>query len=90
MHTYNRRSSRGNDQKSRLPPVETSDVMTHLRRFIARLIVAALVPIALVAQSASLPNRPSSLKLAAIGDNGTGERPQYDAAEHGVQRKRYE
>lgn len=56
--------------------------MTHLRhRFIAFLIVVALAPIALVAQSASLPNRPGSLKFAAIGDNGTGERPQYDVAE---------
>jgi Calcineurin-like phosphoesterase len=33
------------------------------------------------AQSLSLPNRPDSLKFAAIGDNGTGERPQYEVAD---------
>ena len=36
---------------------------------------------ALLAQSAPLPNRPDSLKFAAIGDNGTGDRPQYEIAE---------
>ena len=30
--------------------------------------------------SRSFPNRPDSLKFAAIGDNGTGDRPQYDIA----------
>ena len=30
------------------------------------------------AQDAALPNRPASLKFAAIGDNGTGEPPEYD------------
>jgi len=28
-----------------------------------------------------LPNKPDTLKFAVIGDNGTGERPQYDAGE---------
>ena len=33
------------------------------------------------AQEASfLPNRPGTLKFAAIGDNGTGDQPQYDVA----------
>jgi len=32
------------------------------------------------AQDLSVPNRPGSLKFAAIGDNGTGERPEYDVA----------
>ena len=35
----------------------------------------------LLAQSAALPNRPDSLKFAAIGDNGTGDRPQYEVAQ---------
>jgi len=30
------------------------------------------------AQGLTLPNRLASLKFAAIGDNGTGERPEYD------------
>ena len=32
----------------------------------------------LVAQSLTLPNRPDSLKFAVIGDNGTGDQPEYD------------
>ena len=35
---------------------------------------------ALVAQT-RLPNRPDSVKFAAIGDNGTGDRPQYEVAD---------
>jgi calcineurin-like phosphoesterase family protein len=42
---------------------------------------AALVRFGLVAQERSfLPNRAGSLKFAAIGDNGTGDQPQYDVA----------
>src|SRR5262249_13765645 len=33
------------------------------------------------AQSFALPNRADSLKFAAIGDNGTGDQPQYDVAQ---------
>jgi 3',5'-cyclic AMP phosphodiesterase CpdA len=35
----------------------------------------------LLAQPAPLPNRPNSLKFAAIGDNGTGDREQYEVAQ---------
>jgi len=31
-------------------------------------------------EASALPNRPGSLKFAAIGDNGTGDQPQYDVA----------
>jgi hypothetical protein len=31
--------------------------------------------------SPPLPNRPDSLKFAAIGDNGTGDQPQFDVAQ---------
>jgi 3',5'-cyclic AMP phosphodiesterase CpdA len=49
------------------------------RRIVASLILAAAVASAgLFAQSSPLPNRPGSLKFAAIGDNGTGDRPQYE------------
>ena len=44
-------------------------------------LAAALASAALLAQSAQLPNRSDSLKFAAIGDNGTGERPQYEVAQ---------
>ncbi len=41
----------------------------------------AAVAVALAAQQASpLPNRAGSLKFAVIGDNGTGDQPQYDVA----------
>jgi Calcineurin-like phosphoesterase len=44
-------------------------------------LVAAAAFAGLLAQSASLPNQPDSVKFAAIGDNGTGDRPQYEVAE---------
>ena len=48
------------------------------------LLTAALLALACAAVlaqgSQSLPNRPDSLKFAAIGDNGTGERAQYEVA----------
>ena len=42
----------------------------------------ALATATVFAQSAvSLPNRPDSVKFGAIGDNGTGDRPQYEVAQ---------
>ena len=42
----------------------------------------ALATATIVAQSSvPLPNRPDSVSFAAIGDNGTGERPQYEIAQ---------
>jgi 3',5'-cyclic AMP phosphodiesterase CpdA len=41
----------------------------------------ALACVELTAQSLTLPNRPDSLKFAAIGDNGTGDTPQYEVGE---------
>lgn len=43
------------------------------------LLVAAVTAAAVFGQSlVALPNRPDSVKFAAIGDNGTGERAQYE------------
>jgi 3',5'-cyclic AMP phosphodiesterase CpdA len=54
-------------------------------RILPTLIVAAAAASAsLLAQPASLPNRSDSVKFAAIGDNGTGDRPQYDVAQQMV------
>ncbi len=51
------------------------------RRLLSTLLfIAATAAPGLLAQSAPLPNRPDSLKFAAIGDNGTGDGPQYDIA----------
>ena len=44
------------------------------------LVAAAAYP-ALFAQAFRLPNRPDSVKFSAIGDNGTGDRPQYEIAD---------
>ena len=45
------------------------------------LFAAAAASAALLAQSSPLPNKSGSLKFAAIGDNGTGDRPQYEVAQ---------
>ena len=42
------------------------------------LLVAAIGAAVVSAQSLSLPNKAGSLKFAAMGDNGTGEPPQYE------------
>ncbi len=56
--------------------------MPSLRRQTAPLIalLAAIAVTAVFGQAAPLPNKPGSLKFAAIGDNGTGDTPQYDVA----------
>ena len=51
---------------------------------VAAIGAAAVVAVSLLAQPAALPARPGSLKFAAIGDNGTGDKPQYDVAEEMV------
>jgi Calcineurin-like phosphoesterase len=51
---------------------------------VRRCLIPALIAVAcagLLAQSVALPNRPDSVKFAAIGDNGTGDRPQYEVAQ---------
>jgi 3',5'-cyclic AMP phosphodiesterase CpdA len=45
------------------------------------LLLTALGSAQIVAQSPPLPTRSDSLKFAAIGDNGTGGRPQYEVAQ---------
>jgi calcineurin-like phosphoesterase family protein len=51
------------------------------RLLLAAGIAVTLLRTASVAQEAAvLPNRPGSVKFAAIGDNGTGDQPQYDVA----------
>ena len=43
-------------------------------------IVLAVVAAGPLAVERPLPNRPDSVKFAVIGDNGTGDQPQYDVA----------
>jgi calcineurin-like phosphoesterase family protein len=53
-----------------------------LKRITATLfLVVSVAAAGLLGQSVSLPNRPESLKFVAIGDNGTGDREQYEVAE---------
>lgn len=56
--------------------------MTSPRRtiFPTVLLLAAAAIAGLAAQSSRLPNTRDSVKFAAIGDNGTGDRPQYELA----------
>jgi hypothetical protein len=53
------------------------------RRLLSLAVLIAAMYAVLPAQTsqAPLPNRSGSLKFAAIGDNGTGDRPQYEVAE---------
>lgn len=48
---------------------------------IAPILCAFLVVAGLAAQEVKLPNTKGSLKLAVMGDNGNGARPQYEVAE---------
>jgi len=56
-------------------------VASKRRLFPFLLLAAAVASAALFAQFSTLPNRSDSLKFAAIGDNGTGERQQYELAQ---------
>jgi 3',5'-cyclic AMP phosphodiesterase CpdA len=47
-------------------------------RLLLALIALAAAAAGPVAVESSLPNRPDSVKFAVIGDNGTGDRPQYE------------
>jgi predicted phosphodiesterase len=51
------------------------------RLYLTPLVAAAIASAALLAQAPALPNRPGTLKFAAMGDNGTGDRAQYEMAE---------
>src|ERR1022692_2929818 len=55
-----------------------------MRRSISFLIVAALALGASAAADLQLPLKPKSVRFAVIGDNGTGEKPQYEVAEQMV------
>jgi Calcineurin-like phosphoesterase len=50
------------------------------RLFVVIGVVATLGSPGFQAQQLTIPNKPDSLKFAAIGDNGTGEQPEYDIA----------
>ena len=50
-------------------------------RLRAALCAIALACVDLAAQSLTLPNRPDSVKFAAIGDNGTGDTPEFEVGE---------
>ena len=59
--------------------------MTRLHVRIIAFLIAVAVSTATFGQSpAPLPNRADSVKFAAIGDNGTGERAQYEVAQQMV------
>jgi predicted phosphodiesterase len=49
-----------------------------LRACLPLAIASILFLVALSAQQAAVPNKAGSLKFVAMGDNGTGDQPQYD------------
>ena len=51
-----------------------------MRHPLSALLFASLVTVAAGQSAAPLPNHAGSLKLAVIGDNGTGKQPQLDVA----------
>jgi hypothetical protein len=56
--------------------------MVRTRKHLAACLTIAVAALAAAnAQDLKLPNKPDSVKFAAIGDNGTGERAQYELAE---------
>src|SRR5438445_12217508 len=50
------------------------------RLFVTVSVAAALLQLTFFAQELTLPNRADSVKFAAMGDNGTGDRAEYDVA----------
>jgi hypothetical protein len=50
------------------------------RAFASVCVVVAIAGWATAAPELAVPNRPNSLKFAVIGDNGTGEPPEYEVA----------
>jgi 3',5'-cyclic AMP phosphodiesterase CpdA len=59
-------------------------VTARTARIVLTLVLTASVAARLLAQATPLPNRADSLKFAAIGDNGTGDREQYEVAQQMV------
>jgi 3',5'-cyclic AMP phosphodiesterase CpdA len=60
-------------------------MMVRFRIHVIACLLAVVVSTATFGQpSAPLPNRADSVKFAAIGDNGTGDRAQYDVAQQMV------
>ena len=54
--------------------------MRRLLAFLSLVALVALVSLAPRAQELTLPNAADSVKFAAMGDNGTGDTPQYEVA----------
>jgi 3',5'-cyclic AMP phosphodiesterase CpdA len=55
--------------------------MIGVRIFSRSVLLAATFTLSTVAQQLTLPNQPDSVHFAVIGDNGTGQRPEYEVAE---------
>jgi hypothetical protein len=59
-------------------PARRQHAMPRRTRWCAVLVAVCSSVVALAGQTLTLPNRAGSLKFAVIGDNGTGEAPQYE------------
>jgi hypothetical protein len=62
--------------------IETIAVRSAMSRFFATLLLFTVASWQATAfRTAALPNRPDTLKFAVLGDNGTGDKGQYDVAD---------
>ena len=75
-----RKSQTMSGVRSRRADQSAEVVNARVRTLVLVLAVAAATAVPLGSQAPPLPNRSGSLKFAAIGDNGTGDSPQYDVA----------
>jgi 3',5'-cyclic AMP phosphodiesterase CpdA len=57
---------------------------SHGHRLLAAVVALCSSAVILGQQTVPLPGKPDSLKFAVIGDNGTGDRPQYEVAQQMV------
>ena len=77
---HNRELRRGRDGRG-----ERFVTLARGRNRALTLLISALASAAILAQAPQqLPNRSGSVKFAAIGDNGTGDKPEYEIADQMV------
>ncbi len=57
-------------------------------RTVTALLAVALLVLPVTGQEAALPLKDGSLRFAVIGDNGTGDRPQYDVGKQMLESRR--
>jgi hypothetical protein len=65
-------------RRSASDPLAFSPVDVRRRAFVLALLCSPTLKLRAMADELKLPNKPGSIRFCAIGDSGTGDRPQYD------------